>query len=259
MANATDETSMTEGALQDDGRDRDRGLCAPDIGDAVAAALPDAAITEPADDDLARCEGLLLAGHYADLLDHGRALGERAPGALYLPLIRRLNQHWKADSVGIAELSFAYFQLQRLIRLASEPPVAAPVQGRVMIALAAGERHSFGAQILAAELGWHGWTVDLDLSGDGAVIRRQVAMRPYDAIGLSVGHDPALDGLADLITDLRHASCNPGMAVMLGGGALSEPHAQYAFLGADTIAASPAAATLWLASVVTARQPLHRT
>lgn len=242
---------------QMDNPEPDYAICAEGVSSVVndLSSLGEA----PANGDAVhRLEIALLEGRYADCMDLGREHGDRAVQDLYLPVIRRLETHWQSDSVAFGDLSFAFFQLQRLIARATEPPVAAPAPGRILVALARGEGHGFGAQILAAELALHGWTVNLDLSGDAVILLRLVAKHRFLALGLSVGHDKALDGLADLITDLRRESCHPGMAVMLGGNALVEPRDQYRFLGADAICATPAEATRWLSRRYSARNPLFR-
>lgn len=211
-----------------------------------------------ADPDVIRMEGLLLQGAFGQALAMVQGRGQAALPALLVPVIRRLEARWQADAVGFADLAFAFFQLRRLIERAAEPPATAQAHGRILLALTHGEQHGFGAQMVAAELALHGWAVELDLSGDGDALRARVAGRHFDALGLSVGHDQALIGLADLIADLRQGSSNPRLHVILGGAALAEPLGQYDFLGADTVMPTPQAMTRWLSAHLAASRPLIR-
>jgi len=214
-------------------------------------------------DDLAgRLEWLLLTGEFARALALSRVIPRAEVGGLFLATIRRLETRWQLDSASFADLAFAFFQMRRLIDLTTEPapaPVAAaPGAPRLLIALAEGEAHAFGVQILAAELALHGWAVDVDLTGNGNSLRKRVSETRYVAVGLSVGHDNALQGLADLIADLRHLSCNGGISVLLGGAALAEPRGQYTFVGADVVVLTASEAMVWLSAHLVANRPRLR-
>lgn len=161
-----------------------------DLADRLRLRLgPDAA-----GDQVVRLERLLLEAEFAKALALCTSLsrdGER-PHGLFLAAIRRLEARWKADAVGFAQLAFGFFQIRRLIDMLSEPALPDPTgfagydAARVLIALAPGERHEFGAQILAAELSLHGWAVDLDLTGDGNSVCKRVVRTRYEMVALSV-------------------------------------------------------------------------
>lgn len=217
---------------------------------------------DAADDLTDRLEWLLLTGEFSRALALCRVIPRAEVSALFLSVIRRLEARWQVDGASFADLAFAFFQIRRLIDLTTSPaplPIApAPGAPRLLIGLAEGERHGFGVQILASELALNGWAVDLDLTGDGDTLRQRVQETRYDAVGLSVGHDGALQGLADLITDLRHLSCHGGISVMLGGAALVEPRGQYRFLGADVVALTADEAMVWLSAHLAAHRPRLR-
>lgn len=221
---------------------------------------------DAADDLVARLESALLRGDFAAALALCLGVPRTGPGVhgLFLGVIRSLEKRWTTDTVDFADLAFAFFQIRRLIEMLSEPalPAApdanAPGSPRILVALAPGERHEFGAQIFASELSLHGWAVDVDLSGDGDSVRQRVSQTRYDAVGLSVGHDGALQGLADFVADLRFQSCHGGICVMLGGTALVEPRVQYKFINADVVAFTAAEAMVWLSAHLAAHRPRLR-
>lgn len=236
---------------------KDMMRCMEDVAGAIQR-LPrflDTADTQPGV-AIDRLERLLLQGAFADALALCRTLRVSVPDEMLVPLIRRLDRRWNADEIGFSDLSFAFFQIRRLIDLLREPAISqispdGPAKGKILLALAPAEEHSFGLQIVAAELALHGWQVDLHVDATAEGLCERLRDRTYDVVGLSVGHDGAMDGLADVITELRLASRNSGISVMLGGAALVEPVSRYEFLGADRICQTAAEAATWLA----ARQP----
>jgi hypothetical protein len=220
-----------------------------------------------ADSPVRDLERHLVTGAFGDALALCRQLAPGQHAALFLAVIRHLESRWQTDSIGFADLAFAFYQLRHLIDHAASGPVvpaaaltamAGAQDLRILVALTHGERHSFGAQILAGELAAHGWSVAQDLSGQGDRLGALVAHDRFDVLALSIGHDSALEGLADRIQDLRARSCHGGMSVILGGAALAEPRGQYTFLGADTVALTAAEASAWISSHLAARRPHHR-
>lgn len=235
-----------------------------DLSRALKASAADTtALPSPAQ----RLERHLVTGAFGDALALCRQLAPGQHAALFLAVIRQLEGRWKTDSIGFADLAFAFYQLRHLIdNVASGPAVPLAATGsmtglqdlRILVALAHGEKHSFGAQILAGELAAQGWVVVQDLSGQGERLGALVAQNRFDVLALSIGHDAALDGLADCIADLRGLSCHARMSVLLGGDAFAEPRRQYAFLGGDAVALSAAEASAWISSHHAARRLHHR-
>lgn len=241
------------GAIQDLSRSLGAAIDARDVP----------ALTGPARD----LERHLVQGAFGDALALCCKMERPVQAALFLAVVRHLETRWQTDSIGFADLAFAFFQLRHLIDHAAPAPAAArpslaTMAGaqdlRILVALAHGEAHSFGAQILAGQLAARGWSVTLDLTGDGDGLAARLAEERFDVLALSVGHDGALAGLADRIADLRVRSCRGGISIILGGAALAEPREQYNFLGADTVALSAAEGTAWISKQLAARRPHHR-
>lgn len=188
---------------------------------------------------------LLQAGAFAEAISFcTEQARDGAPGRLprlFLPLVQHLEAAWERDAIEIAELSFAFFQIRRLIEISARragPPMATHgLRGAALLAVPPGESHGFGLQIVADEMRLRSWQVTTAPEGsDPDALQRQLRARRFDVLGLSIGHDDALAGLGDLIVDLRMASRNPGLVVILGGAGLAEPASQYHFLGADHVA-----------------------
>jgi methanogenic corrinoid protein MtbC1 len=203
----------------------------------------------------------LRAGHIAEALGlcrrfragggHGQAEvsgNAHIWGQLLIPLIQRLEAQWTQDTIEFGHLSLAFINLHRIIGSLAQDmrPTCVMGRGRVLVATLSDEAHLFGTLIVADMLSTAGWATDVLLHADAATLCHRVSTKPYVAVGLSVGHDEGLEGLGDLITDLRACARNGNVQIILGGAALEEPREQYQFLGADLVALSATEALTFL-------------
>lgn len=219
---------------------------APGETRAKAAQHPDMTdlyrLTQGGDLDRARA----LCDRHAALAPTGR----RAVYAdLVLPVVRAIEADWQAGSIPFADIVAHFWTVQRLIdALSGSAPGPAPAaaRGAVLLTLPEGEDHGFGLGVVAEEFRAGGWAVTTQRHRGNRPLIDQVAAQDFDAIGLSVGHDGVLHGLADLVQDLRLAARNPRLRVILGGNVLATRPGGFGFLGADMIARTGAEALAWL-------------
>lgn len=136
----------------------------------------------------------------------------------------------------------AFDAFSKLVRLlqndATDRFPSSPVSSnaaRLLLAAPEGEQHVFGAEIMADHLKREGLQVELLLQAPGMTIAERLATQHYDVLGLSIGSDANLAGLADFIGDVRRDSCNRDMRVMVGGQAFDRSAGEYDFLGADLV------------------------
>lgn len=222
---------------------------------ALSSVMPAARVEGAVPETILRLERLLREGAAGAAVELCRA--QRVPGSGLLPsalltaVIRRFEAAWMKDDIGFGDLSMVFLTLHRVLvqLLGSEPATGdAPGRGRVLVATVPGEEHVFGAMVLADALRALGWHVDTLLGADAQTLCARVGQGRHTVVGLSVGHDLAMDGLADLIADLRTAAHGPAPRILIGGAALVQPVDQYHFLGADGIARSAADAARWMAA-----------
>ena len=86
-----------------------------------------------------------------------------------------------------------------------------------MIASAPGSEHLLGPLIVSEFFRKEGWQVVLEISPTINELVQAVSNEWFDAIGLSVSIQPQLNGLSDLISQIKKRSRNPRIAVLLGG------------------------------------------
>lgn len=182
--------------------------------------------------------------------------------ALLVPAIHRIEQGWKERTLELGTVILAFGAARHVIDVwraadARMRPLRLSPRPAVLVAVMPGDQHSFGAQILADDLTMRGFRVRLETQISAERLTGLVAKLNFAAVTLSIGHDGALDGAADLIAQMRAQAQDPGMALLVGGAAFSKPTAQYAFLGADAVLTSAHEAAVYLETLVSA--PLSRT
>lgn len=190
----------------------------------------------------------LLKGELARALEICRAFRaaqrhDRAGvyGRLLLPVIAQLGRDWSEDRAGFEDVAFAYSLMHRIIETLGESD--APKLrgqgglhlGRVIVAVAPGDAHDFGARVLVKHLQLQGWDA---LFVDGFSTREIMPLLqagPVDALAVSVSTDSAFIGLADMISEWRCAQASQHTEVIVGGAAIVPPFGHYNFLQADQV------------------------
>jgi methanogenic corrinoid protein MtbC1 len=159
---------------------------------------------------------------------------------LFAPAARRLGEMWSDDVCDFSTVTVALGRLQRLLRELSPAfgtEIEYPANGRrALFAQPSDEQHSFGLSMVAEFFRREGWDVFGVVGGaidDPAVrVRREWA----DVVGLSIGSERRLDWLRGCIAEVRAASRNPGVVVMVGGPIFTLHPDWVASVGADATA-----------------------
>lgn len=197
----------------------------------------------------ALCRGDVQAAYQVCLNWHGLdpAQPEMAQAmALILPVIEQIELEWQTDRRSYADTLFAFWNVQRFLQTwgtPTPPPfephhlTGAPM-GRLLMASAPGCQHHLGALVVADHFRTHGWRVQTLIDAPAARLVQAVRIECPDVIGLSVGHDGGLEGLADLIRALREAAPAIPPRIVLGGHAFNPRTSDFDWLGADGIAST---------------------
>lgn len=164
--------------------------------------------------------------------------------AIYLELIapaaRRLGTLWVEDTCDFTQVTIGLWRMQQIMYdlspgFRTEHDGMTVEHHRIMLTAVPGSQHTLGILMVAEFFRRAGWGV----SGEPAATREQLIEAAsgqwLDVIGLSVGSEPQLIHLAPLISDLRKASQNQAVAIMVGGPVILQ-HAHGADFGADAVA-----------------------
>ncbi len=153
--------------------------------------------------------------------------------------IRRFDVEWSLDQISLEEVSGAFWTTRRVLdfMLARGVPVTGSMRetGRILLCVPKLEQHSFGARLLADQLRRAGYHVDLLTDRATPDIFRHLQVARFDILGMSIGYDESLLGLADVIAEARRVSKNPHIRVALGGSLFNGDVAGYGFLNADVV------------------------
>ncbi|MEM1415321.1 MAG: hypothetical protein AAGH15_10485 [Myxococcota bacterium] len=163
---------------------------------------------------------------------------------LLAPTARLLGDQWLQDERSFFDVTVGLGMLQRAVAALgrqSMPPVGH--RGLIVLLAAPGEQHTLGIHVLGEILRNEGWAAHVEPGLDAGSLVDMVASEHVAMVGISVSHAGLIDSLSSLVHDVRRASLNPSLGVLVGGCAELETSA--AELGA-LYCASPADALSWL-------------
>lgn len=202
---------------------------------------------------LALCAGQIgLARHICLQHHHGDNDGPTDMDhalSMLLPVIELIERDWQADRRSYTDTLYAFWNVQRLLQswsesqaiptLASNSSLAYSAHvGRVLFASAPGCQHHLGVLVVADLFRTHGWQVQTLIDASAAQLLKAVQHECPDVVGLSVGHDAGLQGLADLLQTIRQAAAGSPPRILVGGNIFTPGASTFDWLGADGIATS---------------------
>ena len=158
------------------------------------------------------------------------------------PAARRLGDLWERDECDFVQVTNGLWRIELLmLDLGSDLPVEPvgqdPVPHRVMLVKARGEDHSLGLRMVSEFFRRAGWTVWFEPGASHDTLIETVHDTPFDVIGLSLARVDHAAALAELVAELRAASMNAQVKVMVGGPTLGTHPELIARIGADFTAA----------------------
>lgn len=200
----------------------------------------------PQPEDVSVVAGLAMTGDLSGALDY--ISGLRARGMplemvylqLLAPVARRLGELWEQDRCDFTAVTVGLCCLQQVVlenSPAFQPRIGrADVDRRILLAPVPGEQHSFGLLMVGEFFRRQGWDVS---SGSGTTTKELAAMvrrQWFAAVGFSLACEDRLEVLATTIREVRRASRNPQIGVLVGGRVFIDRPELAALVGADATA-----------------------
>ncbi|BDG72268.1 cobalamin B12-binding domain-containing protein [Roseomonas fluvialis] len=180
-----------------------------------------------------RARGMSLERIYLDLLS---------------PVARRLGVMWEEDECDFTTVTIGLSCLHQVVREYSPAftlrAKRAEPDRRVLLAPAPGEQHSFGILVVEQFFRGAGWDVWSGAGVDRAEILEAAQRVWFGVAGFSLACEDHLGDLAMLIRDVRRASRNAGVGILVGGPLFVDRPDLVALVGADATAADGRQATL---------------
>jgi methanogenic corrinoid protein MtbC1 len=204
---------------------------------------PSHATTRPRDDDVAELARRVLGRDPQDGIDFVRRmrLSGVALDVIYLDLLARtaryLGELWEADLCPFADVTIGLWRLQQVMHdlgrsAESECEYDGPVRRAILVPVP-GSQHTMGLFMVAEFFRRAGW----DVWGDAAVSANEIIAaahaRWFDLIGISIGSEVHVEQLSSVILDVRKASRNPALTVIVGGPIIVSNPELVARVGAD--------------------------
>lgn len=208
----------------------------------------------PQPEDVSVVSGLAMQGDLAGALAYVGGLTARGMplDRIYLhllaPVARHLGDLWEQDRCDFTAVTIGLCCLQQVV-LENSPSFRprlghADVDRRVLLAPVPGEQHSFGLLMVGEFFRRQGWEVS---SGTGTTVKELAAVvrrQWFAAVGFSLACEDRLEVLAGAIREIRRASRNPQIGVLVGGRVFNERPELAALVGADATAADGQQAAL---------------
>lgn len=188
--------------------------------------------------------------HLADLSERALAEGVGFESLLLdvmAPAARILGERWEDDRADFIEVTLGLWRLQELVhelasRRCGTDCASAMPERRILCAVAPGDDHSFGSLLLEEMFRRAGWICTGLRGATRTQLLRQVSEGWFEIIALTVSVERNSATLANLVADIRAASCNPGVSIMVGGPVFNDHVSLADEIGADATASDAKAA-----------------
>ncbi|GJE35440.1 cobalamin B12-binding domain-containing protein [Methylobacterium oxalidis] len=182
---------------------------------------------------------------FSELLGAGYAAGDLFLDLL-APSAALLGRLWEEDLCDFIEVTAGAARLQLLLAgfRIDGVPAATEERRRVLLIGAPGEQHRFGIAIVEQFLRTAGWEVTCGLDLEPQQIAALVRSEWFGVAGLTLSCETHVDRLAAVIQDVRRASRNGTIGIMVGGPVFLAKPELVTQMGADASAADAPTAVL---------------
>lgn len=140
---------------------------------------------------------------------------------LLAPAARELGWLWEQDRADFVQVTVGLCRLHEVLRGMSRSlriDHVAPERGSsVLLVPTPGEQHTFGLMMVAEFFRRAGWEVATEYPNRMDELLSLVSQERYTLVGLTVGCEDRLDGLSGRISQVRRASRNKGVGILVGG------------------------------------------
>jgi len=145
---------------------------------------------------------------------------------LVAPAARLLGEEWLDDLRTFSEVTFALTTLQEVVNVLG-PTFAsdATQRGSVVLVAAPKEQHTLGVYLLGEFLRRAGWGVMVEPGMSKDELLTHLRSEHVQMVGISVSNRDLLDPTIRLVREIKRASINQDMLVMIGGSLELSDHA----------------------------------
>jgi methanogenic corrinoid protein MtbC1 len=158
---------------------------------------------------------------------------------LLTPVARKLGEMWESDDVNFTQVTVALWRIKQLMYDLSpmfQEYAEYKQQGKsVMLVPLPGSQHTLGLFMVSEFFARAGWRVWGELAATEADILRMVKTQWFDVVGLSASLQEQFPDLKRMISEVRAASLNPHVGIMIGSPVFNQNPKLIDDLGADMV------------------------
>jgi len=155
------------------------------------------------------------------------------------PAAGLLGKQWEEDVVDFVQVSLATGEMQWLLHELSNEyqheAASFASDRRVLIISTPGEQHTFGVSMVAEVFRRRGWYVDSSPISNIESLVQHVHSEWFDVAGLSLSAESYLPQLVEGIRQIRRASRNQRIGILVGGPAFNSHPEWLTKVGADAL------------------------
>ena len=158
---------------------------------------------------------------------------------LLTPVARKLGEQWESDEADFTQVTVALWRIKQLMYDLSpvfQEYAEYKQQGKnVMLVPLPGSQHTLGLFMVSEFFARAGWRVWGELAATEADILRMAKTQWFDVVGLSASVREQFPDLKRMITEVRSASMNPHVGIMIGSPVFNQNPELVEDLGADMV------------------------
>jgi methanogenic corrinoid protein MtbC1 len=158
---------------------------------------------------------------------------------LLAPSARELGLLWEEDECNFMQVTVGLCRLHQVLRELSpafDADAASEQDSGILLVSYPGDQHTFGVTLVAHFLRRAGWTVCQEYPASVVELIELTRATHFALIGLSVGCDVSSAEVSELIRQIRLASRNRRVGVMVGGPMFVAEPGLASSVGADATA-----------------------
>lgn len=179
---------------------------------------------------------------FIETLLEGGVSKEAVYADLLAPAARRLGEMWDEDKVSYTEVTIGLGRLQQMVHgldwLTPYNGDNEPSARSALFAPRPGEQQTFGFYLIEEMFRWSGWRTWVETSSTNETMTADARCHWFDILCLSIDRRTEIREVASMIAEVRRASRNRDLFVLVTGRPFIERPELIAMIGADGAAAS---------------------
>lgn len=154
------------------------------------------------------------------------------------PAARKLGRLWEHDLCTFTDVTLGLMRIQSIFRhyeaaLDAHAPGVTSNTPSILLSSLYGDQHTFGLMMISDLFRRDGWIVSTEQADEGSMLVNMIAASHVDVVGLSLAREVDVEMLKADISNIRQASQNTFVRILVGGSYVTDNPAIAGKVGAD--------------------------